>query len=94
VWAAGDKTMHPSNRAERRNVREVWRNYRRFIILTSWNHYPSYNMERAMENGGWFKGGKQYFACGNRCPYAMLDRYFNHQEVKRFRREPIELEDD
>ena len=86
--------MHPTNRAERRHTREVWRDYRRFIILALWNNYPSYNLEEAMENGGWNRGGKQYFACGNRCMHSMWERCNNHLEVKRLRREPIEVEDE
>ena len=86
--------MHPTNRAERRYTREVWRNYRRFIILALWNHYPNYNLDEAMQNGGWNKGGKQYFACGNRCLHSKLERWSDHLEVKRRRREPIEFDDE
>ena len=86
--------MHPTNRAERRHTREVWRNYRRFIILVLWNHYPGYDLEKAKENGGWNRGGKQYFACGNRCLHSMMERLSDHRDVKRLRREPIEWEDE
>jgi hypothetical protein len=88
--------MHPKNRAERRHVREVWRNYRRYIILALWSGYPAprYNLEAAMQNGGWLKGGKQYFACGNRCSHSMYERMECHLEVKRLRAERIEWEED
>jgi hypothetical protein len=89
-----EKTMHPQNRAERRHVREVWRNYRRTIIFTTWGRGNHYDLEHAMQNGGWLKGGKQYFACGNRCQGAMLERWSDHLEVKALRREPIEWDED
>ena len=83
--------MHPRNRAERRHIREVWRNHRRKLIVQfySYQHQPHI----AELNKGWMAGGKQYFACGNRCSLAMWTRYQNHAEVRALRRAPIELED-
>jgi len=72
---------HPSNRAERRHAREVARNRRRTqIYLWNWPHYDP------RKNTGWNRGGKQYFACGNRCLHSMVDRHDAHLAVKKLRR--------
>lgn len=72
---------HPTTRSERRYAREVARNRRRtHIIVNCW-----YTLDPS-ENGGWNKGGKQYFACGNRCLSATLNDYESHKEIKRLRR--------
>jgi hypothetical protein len=79
---------HPSSRSER-YVREVWRNHRRKTILTIYtppDHDPTLN-------GGWLKGGKQYFACGNLCMYAMVERHRRHRETKVLRAEKFPLEE-
>ena len=91
MWADWSEPMHPTNRAERRHIREVWRNYRRYIIYALWH---SRNLEDAMQNTGWDRGGKQYFACGNRCLHSKLERWSDHLDVKRLRREPIEWDDE
>jgi hypothetical protein len=87
---------HPHTRAERRHARDVWRNRRRTHIFVFYSSWPShrYNLEEAMQNGGWQKGGKKYFACGNRCMSAMLERYSDHQEVKALRRQKWDDWDD
>jgi hypothetical protein len=72
---------HPSNRAERRDARELARNRRRTYIYI-W-HLCTGDHE---ENLGWNRGGKQYFACGNRCLHSMADRHQAHRTVKRLRR--------
>lgn len=71
---------HPSTRAERRYAREVARNRRRLRIYV----YRSWVVE-PQENGGWNRGGKQYFACGNRCFDSMTRRHERKQELKRLR---------
>ena len=68
---------HPSHRAERRHAR----NHRRTHIYI-WHLRTGYHEE----NLGWNRGGKQYFACGNRCLHSMLDRHEAHCTVKRLRR--------
>lgn len=72
---------HPSNRAERRHARELARSRRRTHIYI-W-HLPIGDPEK---NLGWNRGGKQYFACGNRCLHSMVDRQEAHRTVKRLRR--------
>lgn len=78
---------HPKTRGERRHVREIWRNYRRTTIFTL---YSNSSLEEAMENRGWLYGGKQYFACGNRCFDAMYRRAERKKEVKQIRRMPVD----
>jgi hypothetical protein len=72
---------HPSNRAERRQAREVARSRRRT--------HPCLHRQRDFdprECRDWNRGGKQYFACGNRCGYSRESRYLAHRIVKRLRR--------
>jgi hypothetical protein len=64
----------------------VWRNHRRYIIFVLWH---SRDLEDAMKNRGWVKGGKQFCACGNRCQHSMWERWNDHLDVKRIRQEPI-----
>ena len=72
---------HPSNRAERRYARELARNHRRTHIYI-W-HLRTGDHERNLR---WNRGGKQYFACVNRCLHSMVDRHEAHRTVKRLRR--------
>jgi hypothetical protein len=77
---------HPSNRSERRYAREVARNRRRtHIFIHRW-----YN-EVPQENRGWNKGGKQYFACGNRC--MSIEHHEEYKELKALRRDTSYLAD-
>lgn len=82
---------HPTTRGYRRYAREIWRNHRRTTIFTLWS---GYSIHDAMRNGGWLKGGKQYFACGNRCFDAMYRRIEANREAKKIRRMPIEHPDE
>jgi hypothetical protein len=72
---------HPSTRAERRYAREVARNRRRAHQYLYWLR-PG---EDPRESSGWNRGGKQYFACGNRCGHRWFERYARRREVKRLR---------
>jgi len=72
---------HPSNRAERRQARKVARNRRRTHPCLRWQF--GFNPR---ESRAWNRGGKQYFACGNRCSHSRESRYLAHLKVKRLRR--------
>lgn len=72
---------HPSNRAERRQARELARNHRRVRIYLM--HLRTHDPE---SNSAWNRGGKQSFACGNRCFHSMVTRHEAHSKVKRLRR--------
>jgi hypothetical protein len=83
VWADLENTMqHPHSRSERRYAREIWRNHRRKIIFT---RYTSRSSDPT-ENSGWLKGGKQYFACGNRCGHCIMQHNLERKELKSLRR--------
>jgi hypothetical protein len=72
---------HPSNRAERRQARKVARNRR--------HTHTSLRCPRGFdprECRDWNRGGKQYFACGNRCGHSRESCYLAHRIVKRLRR--------
>jgi hypothetical protein len=73
---------HPRTRAERRHARETWRNHRRKIIVT---RYTRRNGDPT-QNRGWFKAGKQYTACGNRCGHCVYQHIYERQELKALRR--------
>jgi len=69
---------HPSNRAERRQAREVAR-----------RTHPSLRWQHGFEPRecrNWNRGGKQYFACGNRCAHSRESRYLARLKVKWLRR--------
>lgn len=73
---------HPSSRAERRQAREVARNRRRHTHpWLRWS--PGFDPRECRD---WSRGGKQYFACGNRCGHSRELRYLAHRRVKRLRR--------
>lgn len=72
---------HPSNRLERRKAREGARDRRRT--------HPYLCRRRDFdprECRDWNRGGKQYFACGNRCGHSRESRHLAHIKVKRLRR--------
>ena len=73
---------HPRTRAERRYARETWRNHRRKIIATLY----TFRSKDPTLNLGWFKAGKQYTACGNRCVHRIYERLDNRKELKALRR--------
>jgi hypothetical protein len=67
--------------AERRQARKVARNHRRTHPSLRWR--LDFDPREYRE---WNRGGKQYFACGNRCGHSRESRYLAHLKVKHLRR--------
>lgn len=69
--------MHPTNRSERRHVREVARDGRR-RIMKGWR----FMSQQALEDNIMWKSGKQSVAHGNRCS-CHCEKTLNTGKIRR-----------